>query len=212
MRNRLSFLRFSSFVALLVLSQVIDATTAFAASGDDPRTESKNEGWRDGWVLGIGILAGKPLNYDCADCYTTMGVGMNVQLGRMLNPRLALMLDTHGVAVGQSEIPGYEAEANVMVQGVVALAVQYWAGDRLWLKAGMGRGEVRQSVTVLSPSGASVDIIDNQGGLGTLAAAGYELYQGQTMGVNLHLRYAGIHGGDMNRGSLVLGLGLAWYP
>jgi hypothetical protein len=212
MRSRLLAIGLSFAVAVLTLSQVIEATAAYAASDDDPGVGSNREGWRDGWVLGIGFLGGIPINNDCPDCYTSFGVGMNAHLGRMLNPRMALMLDTHGVAVGRSEIDVYGATANALVQGVAAIAVQYWAGERLWIKGGIGMGEVRGSATVVSPSGASVDILETEKGFGTLAAAGYELYQGQTMGVNLHARYAGIYGDGLSRASLVLGLGVAWYP
>lgn len=174
--------------------------------------DSKNEAWRERLVLGLGVLGGRPINNDCADCYWDVGAGMVFEVGWMLTPRLALMLDTHAVAVGHSEIEGYDDENNLMVQGVVAIGVQYWTSQRVWIKGGIGGGEVRESATVTSPEGRSFDIIEKETGFGTLAAVGYELYQGRKFGLDLHARYAGIHRSGLSRADLVIGLGLAWYP
>lgn len=173
----------------------------------------KRDRWRNRWVLGVDALGGWPINNDCADCYWNMGAGADFQVGRMITPRLGLMLDTHAVAVGRSEIEGYDdAEANAKVQGIVALAAQYWTSRRTWIKGGFGRGEARESVTVSSPEGDSFDITETETGFGILAAAGYELYQGRALGASVHARYAGIFGGNLSRASVVLGLGVAWFP
>ena len=121
------------------------------------------------------------------------------------------MLDTHGVAVGRSEIQGYDEENNALVQGVVAVAAQYWVGERLWLKGGVGGGELRASATVTSGS-RPFDIIETETGFGMLAAVGYEFYQGRNLGMSVDAQYAGIHGGDLNRATFVLGLDVVWYP
>jgi hypothetical protein len=114
--------------------------------------------------------------------------------------------------VGRSKIEQPDAEANALVQGVVGIAAQYWTSPRTWIKGGIGRGEVRASATVPSDNGMSVDITETESGLGSLAAVGYELYQGSSLGVSVHVRYAGIHGDQLSRASLVLGVGVSWYP
>lgn len=216
MKTKCLVIGLSSLVAGLTFSHVIDATPAIADSDENPAVVSADDEARNRWVLGIGILGGRPVNNDCADCYTSFGVGMYAELGRMLTPRLALMLDTHAVAVGQSDVDTGgvtgTVSANVQVQGVVAIAVQYWPSERFWIKGGIGQGEVRGSATVVAPSGASADILETQTGFGTLAAAGYELYHGPKLGVELQARFAGLHGDGLNRGNLVLGLGVGWYP
>jgi hypothetical protein len=210
MRSRLLAIGLSSLFAALSLFCFIDPTPAYADSAEEPGIPSKSER-RDGWIVGIGVLGGRPINSDCPDCYSSMGAGMDLQVGRMLSPRLALLLDTHGLAVGSSQVDAYGATANVLVQGVVAIAVQYWPVNRLWIKGGIGQGDVRGSATMASPTGGSVDVTETEAGLGFLAAAGFELYQGDPLGVSLHARYAGIEGAGLNRGNLLLGVGLAWY-
>jgi len=174
--------------------------------------EPKVQRWRDRWVLGVGALAGRPINNDCSDCYWDAAAGADFQIGWMLTPRLALMMDTHAVAVGESNLPHPGAEPNAMVQGVVGIAAQYWTSPRVWIKGGIGSGEVRESVTVHSDNGTSLDITESKTGFGTLAAVGYELYHGNSLGVNANVRYAGIHGDQLSRASVVLGIGMTWYP
>ena len=168
-------------------------------------------GWRDGWVLGIGPAGGYPLNNGCPDCSTSPAFGMEMQVGRMLNPRLGLMLDVHAVAVGQSDVAVYDVSNTSVVQGVVAATVQYWPAQKFWLKGGIGHGEAQGMVTVLGAGGASLDLVEKETGFGMTAATGYELHQGDHFALDLHLRYAGIHTKPKYRGSLVLGVGFAWY-
>jgi hypothetical protein len=163
--------------------------------------------------MGVGFLSGHPVNNDSSDPYWNVGAGADFQVGWMITPRFALMMDTHAIAVGHSDIPGVAPEENnLKVQGVVVIAAQYWTGERFWIKGGVGRGEVRESATVSPPGSRSYDIVETERGWGTLAAVGYELYQGQSIGLNLHARYAGLHSDGLSRANLVLGFGIAWYP
>jgi hypothetical protein len=175
-------------------------------------TEPKVSMWHDRWVLGLGVLAGLPINNDCSDCYWDAGAGASFQVGWMLTPRLALMMDTHAAAVGESNLEHPGAEANALVQGVVVLGAQYWTSPRIWVKGGIGHGEVRASATIPSDNGMSVDITETESGFGSLAAVGYEFYQGDSLRLNVNAQYAGIHGDQLNRANLVLGVGMAWYP
>jgi len=187
-------------------------TTSIDTFGEETAPEPKARQWRDRWILGLGALGGRPINNDCSDCYWDAGAGMAFQVGWMVTPRLALMMDTHGVAVGDSRLQGFEEDGNALVQGVVAVALQYWAAQRVFLQGGIGGGEVRASATVTSDNGASVDVTETETGLGTLAAVGYEFYQGESFGWNVQARYAGIHGDALSRASLLLGVGVGWYP
>jgi hypothetical protein len=181
--------------------------TVKAATDAKPATGS----WRDGWILGIGPVGGYPLNNHCDECSTSPAFGMEMQVGRMLNPRLGLMLDVHGVAIGRSDIRVYDVSNTSVVQGVVAAAVQYWPAQKFWLKGGIGHGEAQGMVTVVGAGGASLDLTEKETGFGMTAATGYELHQGDHFALDLHLRYAGIHTKPKYRGSVVLGVGFAWY-
>lgn len=177
----------------------------------EAKSVSDERGWRDGWLLGIGPLGGLPLNNNCTDCSTSPAFGMDMQIGRMLNPRLALMLDTHGVAVGRSDVAAYNISTTSVVQGVAAFAVQWWPAERVWVKGGIGHGEAQGTVTVFDAFGASVDLTAKETGFGMTTAAGYELVQGKTFALDAHVRYAGIHTDTKYRGSLVVGVGFAWF-
>ena len=179
----------------------------------EARTEPRGDDWRNGWVLGIGPVGGVPINNDCDGCeQSPMTLGMAMQVGRMLTPRLALMLDTHAVAVGQADVEVAGISTTSVVQGVAAIALQYWPSERLWLKGGIGHGEAQGTVAVLDAFGGSVDLKAEETGFGMLLAAGYEIYQGGLFALDLHVRYAGMHLEPKYRGNLALGLGFAWYP
>lgn len=210
MKKHLVFIRVISLLAFLVLSHFVNATPAYA-SPVDSEAEPANDESRGRFFVGLEALAGRPIDYDDAGRYWDVGGGMAFQVGWMFTPRLALMLDTHGVAVGRSDIQGYPAENNALVQGVVAIAAQYWVGRRLWIKGGIGGGELRASATVTSGT-RPFDIIETETTFGALAGVGYELYQGRTIGLNVDARYAGIYGSGLNRATLVLGFGVVWYP
>jgi hypothetical protein len=186
--------------------------TAREAEVEEVPSAPKPHQWRGGWLLGLSAVGGLPINNDCDDCYWDAGGGMAFEVGWMLTPRLGLMVDTHGMAVGRSEIQGYDDENNALVQGVAAFACQYWPAQRFWIKGGLGSGQVRASATVTANNGATLDIVEMETGFGFLTAAGYEFYQGASLAMDAQLRYAGIYGDALNRGNLVVGVGVAWYP
>jgi hypothetical protein len=169
------------------------------------------DGWRDGWVLGIGPLGGVPLNNNCTNCSNSGAFGMGMQIGRMLNPSLALMLDAHAVAVGRSDVAAQGVSTTSVVQGVAAIALQWWPAQRFWVKGGIGHGEAQGTVTAVGLGGATAELTAEETGFGMTAASGFELHQGNTFALDVHLRYAGIHTEPKYRGSLVIGLGFAWY-
>jgi hypothetical protein len=179
-----------------------------------PAVESASESGarRDGFVIGLGVVGGRVLNIDCADCYTSGAFGMDFRVGKMLTPRFALMLDTHAVAWGQSDVDALGASATATVQGVAAGAVQWWPGRRWWVQGGIGVGEIRGVESTVTVVGSEADELEPATGFGTTVAVGYEVYQGKVFALDLNARYAGIHIEGSGRASLLVGVGLAWYP
>lgn len=108
-------------------SKVLAQTDGAAAGeiAESSASVSEEERPRDGWVLGIGPLAGVPLNNDCTDCSSSGAFGLDMQLGRMLNPGLALILNTHEVGVGRSDVAAGRVSTSSVVQGVAAIALQW---------------------------------------------------------------------------------------
>ena len=211
MRHRRLLSELTCLLAALLICQTMQTAQAFAASPGTSGTNPKSPGWREGWVVGIGILGGGNVDSDCSNCYAPLGAGIHAQVGRMINPRLALLLDTHGTAVRRPDRENYGAASDVLVQEVAALAVQVWPGERLWIEGGIGGGEVRGSAYLMSPNGTSSKIIETQTGLGVLAAVGYEVFRSEAVGLNLHARWAGTYADNLSRGNLLFALGLAWY-
>lgn len=208
------------WIVLAAVSVVLWTAPAFAQVPASPgvakmetpgRAATDEKSWTDGWMVGIGPVGGQPLNSNCTDCSSSPAFGMEMRIGRMLTPRVALMLDTHAVAVGRSDVAASGVATTSVVQGVAAAAVQWWPVDRFWLKGGIGHGEAQGTVTAIGVYGGSVDLIAKETGFGMIAATGYELYQGTSFRLDASLRYAGIHTDVKYRGNLLLGLGFGWY-
>jgi len=208
----LGFAWYPQTVTLHAAQDGTERAEGSSAEGSEKTRAKKKDDWNR-WVLGLTALGGRPFNNDCEDCYWDLAAGMAFEIGYMLTPRLRLSFDTHAAAVGKSQIEGYgaDAAANAHVQGIVGITAQVWTGRRTWIKAGIGRGEARQSVTITPPEGGSFDIIETEHGFGTQLAVGYEIHRSRALGVNVNARYAGIYGDHLNRASLFLGVGMGWY-
>jgi hypothetical protein len=204
-------MRYSLFIVGLIVSLALPAGVWAQTPEGNPDTNVPvrsvhKSGGRDGWVIGLDMFAGNGLEADAS-----IAAGMGGQIGRMITPRLAVMLDTHGAAVGSSDVGGSNVSASVRVRALAAAAVQYWPTNRFWVRGGVGLGRVEGATTsVLIVPSASIE--ETKNGFGTTVATGFELYQGPLFAFDLHARYAGIRAGGENYSSLLFGLGFVWYP
>lgn len=192
---------------LLAASSLLLALTVSLAHADEAK--EKKGGWTSGWRVGIGPVGGVPLNGECEDCTNSGAFGMDFRIGRMFTPKLQLLLDTHGAAIGRSDVGTYGIETTSVVQGVVAISAQYWPAEKFWLKAGIGHGQAEGVVTVIGVTG-SVDLTAKDEGFGMIAATGYDFYEGRLLIIDASLMYAGIHAETKYRGNLLLGIGFNW--
>ena len=146
-----------------------------------------------GFSLGVGSIACS--GSGCAGADSVNGLALEIHLGGMVAPNVALMFDGGGVSHTNSD-------GSTLTHVVDAFAVQIWA-DRFWFKAGIGVGEVTASGN---------DISDRSGAhLGGMAAVGVELLQGHSSALDLQLRgaFTSLDGGTFSNGSLLLGYN--WY-
>jgi Outer membrane protein beta-barrel domain len=125
---------------------------------------------RKGFIAGLGVGGGK---ITCDGCESLSGPAVEVHIGGMINEKVALMFDGSGVA---------KEEDGVTLSSVVGgLALQYWASPRVWVKGGVGGGQIRVA-------GNGLDA-DSEMGLGFLGGLGVELLQKERFAIDLQLRF-----------------------
>jgi len=155
--------------------------------------------YRSGFVFGVGVGGGGISAQDCGDVCGGAGA-FEFHLGGMLNPRTALVGDFW--FMGRS-IPNSDAST---VHSLYTLALQYWPADILWIKGGIGGGNMNVS--------SNVDgfTYGDENGLGLLGALGVEFLQAGGFALDGQFRLGhGFYsqGGDVNVWALMIGAN--WY-
>ena len=150
--------------------------------------------YRDGLVLGVGLGIGGISASDCGDTCGVAGA-LEMHLGGMINPRLALMGDVwfNGRSVPNSDVS--------VVHTIYTFAAQYWATENLWLKGGIGGGNMHVSSD-------SVGDLGDEDGLAIMVAGGVEFLQLYNFAMDAQLRFGhGFYseGGDVNSWALMIG-------
>lgn len=147
---------------------------------------------RQGFIIGFGVGGGA---MTCDGCSSLNGPAAEVHLGTMLNGKTAIVLDGSGVAKTES--------GSTLYSIVSTVALQYWVAPQVWLKGGVGLGELQ-----LETRGAT---FHSDSGLGFTGAIGLEVLQRKTFALDLQFRYstADIGGDRINNFSGVLGFN--WY-
>lgn len=131
----------STLVSALLLTSATAAVAQPAASppppppgyGYAPPPPSFGVVRREGFLIGFSLGGGAFSLADCDDCESMDGVALDLHLGGMLTPRLALMFDGSGVA---HSLEG----GGSLVHVIDTVAAQYWVHPRVWLKGGLGFG------------------------------------------------------------------------
>jgi hypothetical protein len=165
---------------------------ADAENGDTTMTDRKNVTWklgivtmalsflgmtrdasaieRKGFIFGLGVGGGK---ITCDGCESLSGPAVEIHLGGMLTDKMALVFDGSGVS---------REEDGVTLTSVVAgAALQYWVSPRVWVKGGIGSGQVRAS-------GNDIDV-SSERGLGFLGGIGVEVVQKKRFAIDLQARF-----------------------
>jgi hypothetical protein len=161
-----------------------------------------------GFSFGLGGMTMDDNNLDCPSCeYSPIGVEFDAHIGGMLSDRFALMLELQANAETVDE--DYYG-TTTLTQGAAMIAGQYWVSPRLWLKGGLGWSHLAAEYDDYYYGSAS-DPIDD--GAALMAAAGFEVYSTDQMGIDLQARFitAGYDGINSKVAALTVGLGINWY-
>jgi hypothetical protein len=151
---------------------------------------------RRGFLIGFSLGAGTMNCSECADSDALSGPGLDIHLGGMIAPNLAIMFDGWGV--------GHAFDGGTIVHVMDTAAVQAWVMPQFWIKGGIGAGQLR----INFDNGQSAE---SDTGLGLFGAAGFEVFQGYSFALDLQLRLGTVKydGGSVNMGAITVGAN--WY-
>lgn len=115
----------------------------------------------------------------------------------MLTPHVALMFDGSGIS---HSFDG----GGTLTHVVDTLAIQLWASERFWLKAGVGIGQ-------LSVSGNGTESLHSDTRAAGMLAIGLELFQGRSSALDVQLRGAATSFPDGTLTNSSIHIGYSWY-
>ena len=166
---------------------------------------------RQGWVFGASVGYGSTILKFPAKQQTDGGVALDAKVGYMVKPHLALLLTTN-VSVYDYSGFGRNRKRDF---GVVAPAVQYWVSDRFWVLGGAGLGGDNPVFWDLKNPDAAPLETKYYPGLGVVAAVGYEIYQRNSLAIDLKMkityRNVAMQEGPTNGVTLAVLLGVNLY-
>jgi len=149
---------------------LIICTTFFTQSVD---AQLKSDFQRKGFVFGSSFgLAASKLNFPDRSINQT-GLGIDLKIGYMLNPKLAILL-TSNVSVYDYSGFGRDRKRDF---GVLSPSLQYWLNDKIWLLGGVGIGG--DNPVFWDVKNPDTDPLETTyySGLGIVASAGYEIFR-----------------------------------
>jgi len=194
---------------ILVVAFVLAPTVALAQYAPPPPPPPSGPGYyapvqqpvgiqRSGFVFGFSLGAGSFNCDSCSDADALSGVGLDIHLGGMITPTVALMFDGWGV--------GHPLDGGGNIIHVMdTVAVQGFVSPQFWIKGGVGAGQL----SISDDRGDTVARSDT--GFGVFGAAGFEVFQGSRFALDLQLRLGTVKydGGSVNMGALTVGAN--WY-
>jgi hypothetical protein len=154
--------------------------------------------YRDGWVLGIALGAGRA-GASCGDCDSYGGLAAEFHIGAMLTPQFALEGDFSTVirSVGYDQTLSFN-------NGY--LAAQFWAVPIFWIKGGIGLGFLS-----FDDNWTGYSIQSHTGG-SLMFALGVEVLQSSNFALDVQLRLAGTRfDSDNTVNSVAIMVGANWY-
>ena len=179
----------ASFSLVLALGL---ASTA-AAAENEPAV-------RHGFVGG-GALGGGIITAGCDGCDVRAAIGLDLHLGGMLTPRLALLFDASGATSYSTQFAPTRYVASLLYAG----AAQYWLARPLWIKGGIGIARLVQSDAPL------FETFETETGFGFLVAGGYELVQRGTFALDAQIAVSPAFYAGTSVTDAVLLVGVNWY-
>ncbi|WP_034256397.1 hypothetical protein [Adhaeribacter aquaticus] len=142
---------------------------------------------------------------------TDTGLALDLKLGYMVRPNLALLLSTN-VSVYDYSGFGRNRKRDF---GIVAPSVQYWVTNKLWFLGGVGLGGDNPVFwDIRNPDNDPLET-KYYFGLGGVAAVGYEIYQKNNFAIDIKTkisyRNVELKEGKTNGVSAALLIGVNFY-
>lgn len=192
----------------VIISVLICYGAFFNAFSQDQTTIS-----RKGFVVGTSVGMGESYLKFPEKSEFKPGIALDIKLGWMLKPNLALMLSTN-VSVYSYSGFGRDRKRDF---GVLAPTVQYWWKDRFWVLGGVGLGGDNPVFWDIDYENVESDPLETRyfNGFGLMAATGYEFYQRKklVLDVKAKVMYRNVNmlEGNTNGASFSLLLGINFY-
>lgn len=168
---------------------------------------------RKGLVFGTSYGTGYSiLNFPDKN-QSELGFALDVKLGYMIKPDLALLLATN-VSIYDYSGFGRDRKRDF---GILAPSVQYWVNDKIWVLGGVGLGGDNPVFWDINFENVDSDPLETKyyNGLGFVTALGYEFYQRKNMALDLKVkasyRNLEIQEGKTNGISIALLVGINLY-
>ena len=169
--------------------------------------------YRSGLVYGFSLGLGSISFSGCGDVCGVAGMG-EFHIGGMIGPRLALEGDFWGGVHAFSDSVLGDGET---FNGIYSLALQYWLTDIIWVKGGLGLGNVQISASC-DDFGDDCNF-DDETGFAFMLAAGIEIVQSYNFALDLQLRYGNVvyktaddgSQGDGDTNMFAFMVGFNWY-
>ncbi|HEY8145384.1 MAG TPA: outer membrane beta-barrel protein [Kofleriaceae bacterium] len=189
-------------LSLLRLIPFFLALAAAAPAAAEPGryyAENPEASVRRGWNVGVG-LGGGEISCSGPGCDDVTEAGsLNLQLGKMLRPRLRAVLDLWGMA--------HKEEDFTVNQTLLTAGVQIWIINRLWLRGGVGI-----ATAGFSYEGDLDDTEDERHStIGLAGGIGFEVLSRRTFALDLELRGGTGFYDDKRAHNGAFNIGVTWY-
>ncbi len=210
--------------AVLAILLVALPATARADEGDGIlAATSASGGPRLGWMYGANIGRGR-LDMSCPGCGSmalndALSIGGHV--GKMVSPRLAVMLDVWVVHYNDRDNNLFgDSQDHLIQQRIATGAAQLWVSRRWWLRAGLGAGhhesdaaytEAPMTTAGVRAAGGESPQPPSRIALATALAAGVEIIHTQGLAIDLQLRSALSRGTGVDTQTTAVEFGVSWY-
>ena len=139
---------------------------------------------RKGFAFGTSIGISNTVQSFPNKSQNDIDFGLDLKLGYMINPNLAILLT--------SNVSGYEYSGIGRTRkrdfGVLAPAVQYWFKERFWISGGVGLGLDAPVFFDIKDPEINKEETEYHSGIGIVGAIGYEIYQGKKFMIDLKAR------------------------
>lgn len=190
-----------SLSLLRLVPPLIATAIAVPAAAETGRyyAENPDASVRSGWNLGFG-LGGGEISCTGPGCDDVTEAGsLNLQIGKMLRPRLRAVADLWFMA--------HSEEDFTVHQTLLTAGFQYWIINRLWLRGGVGLA--RAGFTYDGDLADSDD--ENHSTIGLAGGIGFEILSRRTFALDLELRGGTGFYDDVRAHNGAFTIGFTWY-